>query len=73
MSLPLYVAGFLLTWLLNYQPYSLRRDLGSYAGLVVDAFLFPQTAQSVHGLNRTSSFSVFLYGNHFNQATPSFL
>ena len=42
VSLPLYLAGFLITWLLNYQQHSLFWDLGSYAGLVVDIFLFPQ-------------------------------
>ncbi|RVW71934.1 hypothetical protein CK203_052551 [Vitis vinifera] len=42
VSLPLYVAGFLIIWLLNYQQHSLWWGLGSYAGLVVDGFLFPQ-------------------------------
>ncbi|KAL6314789.1 hypothetical protein AAG906_027138 [Vitis piasezkii] len=42
VSLPLYVAGFLIIWLLNYQQHSLWWGLGSYAGLVVDGSLFPQ-------------------------------
>ncbi|KAJ4726303.1 DUF2921 family protein [Melia azedarach] len=77
VSLPLYVAGAFITLLANWRKYkfgmatqsfrfnnhqhSLWGDLRSYAGLILDSFLFPQILLNIFHNSREYSLSRYFY------------
>ncbi|KAJ4825806.1 hypothetical protein Tsubulata_021816, partial [Turnera subulata] len=77
VSSPLYVAGALVViWSNrpsqgNWPPSSLRADLRSYAGLVLDGFLFPQILLNIYHNSRENALSPLFYmGNTFMRMLP---
>lgn len=81
VSLPLYLAGGLLALFIhwwnyrlgkeNWPPESLWTDLKSYAGLVLDGFLFPQIMLNIFMNSRENALSRFFYlGNTFVRLLP---